>query len=252
MKIIISPAKSLDFETQLPIKNCSVPDFLTESKIINQLLKKKSPSQLKSLMSISDKLAELNWNRNNSFKTPFDSDNSRPSIFTFNGDVYSGLDPFSLSEDQINKAQNSLRILSGLYGMLKPLDLIQPYRLEMGTRLKVGTKDNLYKFWDDAVAKALNDELADDELLVNLASTEYFKVIPKKVLKVDMITPVFKDFKNGEYKTIMTYAKMARGYMVRYIIENNVKTIEDLKGFNVEKYRFSEELSKGNELVFTR
>ena len=136
--------------------------------------------------------------------------------------------------------------------MLKPLDLIQPYRLEMGTRLKVGTKDNLYKFWDDAVAKALNDELTDDELLVNLASTEYFKVIPKKVLKVDMITPVFKDFKNGEYKTIMTYAKMARGYMVRYIIDNNVKTIEDLKGFNVEKYRFSEELSNGNELVFTR
>lgn len=148
--------------------------------------------------------------------------------------------------------QEKLRILSGLYGLLKPLDLIQPYRLEMGTKIKVGRKDNLYKFWDNTLANALNNELEDDELLINLASTEYFKALPKKVLKVPMITPVFKDFKNGKYKTIMTYAKMARGYMVRYIIENNVNTLEELKGFNVENYRYSEEMSSGNDLVFTR
>ena len=145
-----------------------------------------------------------------------------------------------------------MRILSCLYGLLKPLDLIQPYRLEMGTKLKVGRKENLYKFWDDTLAKSLNEELEDDELLINLASTEYFKALPKKVLKVPMITPAFKDFKNGQYKTIMTYAKTARGLMVRYIIENNVKTLEELKGFNVENYRFSEEMSSELELVFTR
>ena len=145
-----------------------------------------------------------------------------------------------------------MRILSGLYGILKPLDLIQPYRLEMGTKLKVGRPENLYKFWDDTVAKSLNEELEEDELLINLASAEYFKVIPKKVLKVPMITPVFKDFKNGEYKTIMTFAKKARGLMVRYILDNNVKTIEGLKAFNIDKYRFSEEMSTETELFFTR
>ncbi|MEN8835202.1 MAG: peroxide stress protein YaaA, partial [Polaribacter sp.] len=139
-----------------------------------------------------------------------------------------------------------------LYGVLKPLDLIQPYRLEMGTKLKIGRKDNLYKFWDDTVAKSLNNELEENELLINLASSEYFKVIPKKTLKVPMITPVFKDFKNGEYKTIMTYAKKARGLMVRYIIDQNINTLQGLKGFNVENYRFSEALSSQYELVFTR
>ena len=157
-----------------------------------------------------------------------------------------------IDQEKIPLLQNNLRILSGLYGILKPLDLIQPYRLEMGTRLKIGHTENLYKFWDDKVAQSLNSELEEDELLVNLASSEYFKVLPKKVLKVPMITPVFKDFKNGEYKIVMTYAKKARGLMVRYIIDNNVKTIEGLKGFNVDKYRFSEELSSGNDLVFTR
>lgn len=252
MKIIISPAKSLDFQKELPTNEFSMPLFLNDSISINKSLKLKSPLQLKSLMSISDKLADLNWQRNNDFKTPFNIKNARPAIFTFNGDVYSGLDAFSLNRNKINKAQESLRILSGLYGFLKPLDLIQPYRLEMGTKLKVGSTENLYKFWDHTVAKALNDELEDGELLINLASSEYFKVIPAKVLKVPMITPVFKDFKNGQYKIVMTYAKMARGLMVRYIIDNNVKTIEELKGFNTDKYRFSEEMSSGNDLVFTR
>jgi len=252
MKIIISPAKSLDFESKVPTSLHTQPRFLEQAEKLNKKLKTLSRKKLSDLMKISDDLAALNYERNQTWQTPFTKENSKQAIYAFTGAVFQGIDVQTLSEEKIPLLQENLRILSGLYGLLKPLDLIQPYRLEMGTRLKVGTKDNLYKFWDDTVAKALNDELADDELLVNLASTEYFKVIPKKVLKVDMITPVFKDFKNGEYKTIMTYAKMARGYMVRYIIENNVKTIEDLKGFNVEKYRFSEELSKGNELVFTR
>ena len=252
MKIIISPAKSLDFESNVPTSLHTQPRFLEQSEKLNKKLKTLSKKKLSDLMKISDDLAALNYERNQTWETPFTKENAKQAIYAFTGAVFQGIDVQTLPEEKIPLLQENLRILSGLYGLLKPLDLIQPYRLEMGTRLKVGTKDNLYKFWDDAVANALNDELADDELLVNLASTEYFKVIPKKVLKVDMITPVFKDFKNGEYKTIMTYAKMARGYMVRYIIDNNAKTIEDLKGFNVEKYRFSEELSKGNELVFTR
>jgi hypothetical protein len=252
MKIIISPAKSLDFESNVPTSLHTQPRFLEQSEKLNKKLKTLSKKKLSDLMKISDDLATLNYERNQTWQTPFTKENAKQAIYAFTGAVFQGIDVQTLSEEKIPLLQENLRILSGLYGLLKPLDLIQPYRLEMGTRLKVGAKDNLYKFWDDAVAKSLNDELVDGELLVNLASTEYFKVIPKKVLKVDMITPVFKDFKNGEYKTIMTYAKMARGYMVRYIIDNNVKTIEDLKGFNIEKYRFSEELSQGNELVFTR
>jgi cytoplasmic iron level regulating protein YaaA (DUF328/UPF0246 family) len=252
MKIIISPAKSLDFESIVPTSLHTQPLFLEQSEKLNKKLKTLSKKKLSDLMKISDDLASLNYERNQIWETPFTTENAKQAIYSFTGAVFQGIDVNSLPEEKIPLLQENLRILSGLYGLLKPLDLIQPYRLEMGTRLKVGRKDNLYKFWDDEVANALNDELQDDELLVNLASTEYFKVIPKKVLKVPMITPIFKDFKNGQYKTIMTYAKMARGYMVRYIIDNNVKTIEDLKGFNVEKYRFSEEMSSGNDLVFTR
>jgi cytoplasmic iron level regulating protein YaaA (DUF328/UPF0246 family) len=252
MKIIISPAKSLDFESKVPTSLHSQPQFLEESKKLNKKLKTLSKNKLASLMSISDDLASLNYTRNQEWETPFNTDNSKQAIYAFTGAVFQGIDVNSLTEDKIPVLQEKLRILSGLYGLLKPLDLIQPYRLEMGTKIKVGRKDNLYKFWDNTLANALNNELEDDELLINLASTEYFKALPKKVLKVPMITPVFKDFKNGKYKTIMTYAKMARGYMVRYIIENNVNTLEELKGFNVENYRYSEEMSSGNDLVFTR
>ncbi|MCL4129347.1 UNVERIFIED_CONTAM: hypothetical protein GTU68_049555 [Idotea baltica] len=203
-------------------------------------------------MSISDDLARLNYERNQTWATPFTPENSKQAIYAFTGAVFQGIDVNSIAEEKLPLLQDRLRILSGLYGLLKPLDLIQPYRLEMGTKIKVGRRENLYKFWDEDLAKSLNDELEDDELLINLASTEYFKAVPKKALKVPMITPVFKDFKNGQYKTIMTYAKMARGYMVRYIIDHNVKTLEELKGFNVEGYSFSEELSNGNELVFIR
>ncbi|WP_397445815.1 peroxide stress protein YaaA [Polaribacter sp. R77954] len=252
MKIIISPAKSLDFESKVPTSLHTQPRFLEQSEKLNKKLKTLSKNKLSDLMSISDDLASLNYERNQQWATPFTPENAKQAIYAFTGAVFQGIDANSLSEEKIPLLQDRLRILSGLYGLLKPLDLIQPYRLEMGTKIKVGRRDNLYKFWDEDLAKSLNDELEDDELLINLASTEYFKALPKKVLKVPMITPVFKDFKNGQYKTIMTYAKMARGYMVRYIIDNNVKTLEELKGFNIEGYGFSEELSSGNELVFTR
>jgi len=252
MKIIISPAKSLDFESKVPTTLHTQPRFLEESQKLNKKLKTLSKNKLSSLMSISDDLAALNYDRNQNWKIPFTKKNAKQAIYAFTGAVFQGIDVNSLDEDKIPFLQDKLRILSGLYGLLKPLDLIQPYRLEMGTKIKVGKKDNLYQFWDDALAKSLNEELKEDELLINLASTEYFKALPKKVLKVPMITPVFKDFKNGQYKTIMTYAKMARGYMVRYIVENNIETIEDLKGFNIESYGFSEEMSSGNNLVFTR
>jgi cytoplasmic iron level regulating protein YaaA (DUF328/UPF0246 family) len=253
MKIIISPAKSLDFKTELPIKNFSIPNFLSESKKINELLKKKSPSELKSLMSISEKLAELNWNRNNTFKTPFNIENARPSIFTFNGDVYSGLNAFSLSMDQLNQAQKSLRILSGLYGLLKPLDLIQPYRLEMGTKLNVEGSLNLYGFWRNKITNKLNDELNENEFFVNLASNEYSSAIDRKLLKTTMISPVFKDMKNGKLKIISFYAKKARGMMVRYILNNEIINLEDLRGFDYGGYSYSsEESEKMKELVFIR
>lgn len=252
MKIIISPAKSLDFESKVPTNLHTQPRFLDQSEKLNKKLKTLSKNKLSDLMSISDDLARLNYERNQNWATPFTPENAKQAIYAFTGAVFQGIDVNSLAEEKLPLLQDRLRILSGLYGLLKPLDLIQPYRLEMGTRLKVGRRDNLYKFWDDTLAKSLNEELEDDELLINLASTEYFKALPKKALKVPMITPVFKDFKNGQYKTIMTYAKMARGYMVRYIVENNVETIEDLKGFNVEGYGFSEELSTETDLVFTR
>lgn len=252
MKIIISPAKSLDFESKVPTSLHTQPRFLEQSQKLNKKLKTLSKKKLSSLMSISDDLARLNYERNQEWETPFTPNNAKQAIYAFTGAVFQGLDVNSLPEEKIPLLQDRLRILSGLYGLLKPLDLIQPYRLEMGTKLKVGRRDNLYKFWDEDLANSLNEELEDNELLINLASAEYFKALPKKSLKVPMITPIFKDFKNGQYKTIMTYAKIARGLMVRYIIDNNVKTIEELKGFNIEGYGFSDELSSGNELVFTR
>lgn len=252
MKIIISPAKSLDFQSIPPVSLHTQPRFLEKSETLNRKLKTLSKKKLSELMSISDDLARLNYERNQEWETPFTPKNAKQAIYAFTGAVFQGIDVNSLKEEKIPFLQESLRILSGLYGLLKPLDLIQPYRLEMGTRLKIGRKENLYKYWDEDLAKSLNEELSNDELIINLASAEYFKALPKKVLKTPMITPVFKDFKNGEYKTIMTYAKKARGFMVRYIIDNNVKTIEELKGFNIANYRFSEELSVGNDLVFTR
>lgn len=252
MKIIISPAKSLDFENKANTTLYTEPRFLEQSAKLNKKLKTLSRKKLSELMKISDDLASLNYDRNQEWLPPFTIDNAKQAVYAFTGEVFRGIDVKSLSEDKVPSLQEKLRILSGLYGLLKPLDLIQPYRLEMGTKLKVGRADNLYKFWGDTLANSLNEELEEGELLINLASSEYFKALPKKTLKVPMITPVFKDFKNGQYKTIMTFAKKARGLMVRYIIENDIKNLEELKGFNVEGYGFSEEMSTETELVFTR
>ena len=252
MKIIISPAKSLDFENKAPTNQCSQPSFIEKSISLQTKLKTFSREELGSLMKISPALADLNYHRNQNWQPPFSIKNAKQAVFAFTGEVFRGIDVGSIPESKIDLLQDRLRILSGLYGLLKPLDLIQAYRLEMGTRLKIESHQNLYQFWGEDIANALNDEMSDDELLITLASSEYFKAVPKKVLKVPMITPVFKELKNGAYKIVMTYAKKARGLMVRYILDNHVNSLDELKGFNTEGYGFSEALSSETELVFTR
>lgn len=252
MKIVISPAKSLDFESKLPTKQYSEASFLAQAETIQKTLKKKNPKKLMELMSISEKLAELNWQRNQEWSLPFTSKNARPAVYAFNGDVYTGLEAYTIPEDKIETLQEKLRILSGLYGLLRPLDLIQPYRLEMGTSLKIGRKDNLYAFWKQTITEVLNAELQEDELFLNLASNEYFKAVDAKKLKTPIITPEFKDYKDGKLKMISFFAKKARGLMVRYIIDHNVETLEELKNFNYEGYAFDANLSSENKLVFTR
>ncbi len=252
MKIVISPAKSLDFENKAPVTTYTEPIFLEQAERLAGVLKKKSARQLKKLMRISEDLSQLNFERNQQWSLPFNLDNAKQAIFAFRGDVFRGLDVDTIPLKKLDVLQNKLRILSGQYGLLKPLDLMQPYRLEMSTKLKVGRKDNLYKFWGTSLTEALNEELKEGEPFINLASAEYFKALKPKLLKVPVITPIFKDFKNGEYKTIMTFAKLARGYMLRYIIVNNIETVEGLKGFNVEGYAFDANMSTDTELVFTR
>lgn len=252
-KIVISPAKSMDFETPLDYKKSTSPIFLDQADKIMSVLKKKSPKKLVDLMSISDKLAELNWARNQEWSVENTSQNSRQAIFAFTGDVYIGLNVNCLTQNQLEVLQDKLRILSGLYGILKPLDLIQPYRLEMGSQLKIGSKKDLYQLWKKQLTEAINEELSEDDYLINLASNEYFKSIDKKLLKVkNIITPEFKDYKNGELKMIGFFAKKARGMMVRYIVQNNIETIEGLKGFNYEGYAFDNSISTLNKFVFTR
>jgi len=253
MKIVISPAKSLDFESELPTKKYSQPHFLEQAEKLNKVLVKKKPRALSKLMGISDTLAELNWDRNQKFSIPFDPDNARPALYAFNGDVYQGLDAYTITEDKLDGLQDTLRILSGLYGVLKPLDLVQPYRLEMGTQLRMGRKKNLYEFWKKQLTDHLNSELEQGELFINLASNEYFGAIDEKKLKVPVITPIFKDWKNDKLKVISFFAKKARGSMVRYILDSNAKTLEDIQGFNLDDYMFSKEHTlKENQPVFIR
>ncbi|TDY14178.1 peroxide stress protein YaaA [Meridianimaribacter flavus] len=252
MKLVLSPAKSLDYESKLPTTKTTEACFLNEAERLNKLLKKKSAKSLSKLMNISDNLGQLNYERNQDWSLPFTQDNARQAVYAFSGDVYRGLDAYTIESSKLDTLEDTVRIISGLYGVLKPLDLIQPYRLEMGTKFPVGKNKNLYEFWKKKVTQALNDELQDDEVFLNLASNEYFKAIDTKALKVPVITASFKDLKNGEYKTIMTFAKLARGYMTRYIVDTNAKTIDDLKGFNYEGYGFSESMSTKNDLVFIR
>lgn len=253
MKIVISPAKSLDYESPLPTERFAKPDFQEEAVTLNKALKELSPAELSKLMGISDNLANLNWERNQGFSLPFTPENSRQAIYAFKGDVYTGLDAYTIPADKLDRLEDSLRILSGLYGVLRPLDLMQPYRLEMGTSFGVNGSKNLYEFWREKVTARLNEELEDGEMFINLASNEYFKAVDKKALKVPVISPVFKDWKNEKLKVISFFAKKARGAMVRYIIDNDVQSLEDLKGFNWDGYRFSETYTqKESEPVFVR
>lgn len=254
MLILISPAKSLDFETVNTRNNFSESNFLKESQSLIKQLRKLSTDEIADFMSISPKLAQLNFERFVNWQLPFDMENAKQAILAFKGDVYTGLDAGSLSETELQTAQKDLRILSGLYGVLRPLDLIQAYRLEMGKKLQTAKGKNLYEFWGDKITNEINKTLKEkeDKHLINLASNEYFKSVNKKIIKAEIITPVFKDLKNGQYKVISFFAKKARGLMTRFIIQNKITDPEYLKAFNSEGYAFNPHLSTDTELVFTR
>lgn len=254
MLVVVSPAKNLDFESAVPTSTYTQPALLNETEKLMEVCRTLSPADLSSLMKISDKLAMLNANRFAEFTTPFTPDNARQAMYAFNGDVYAGLDAYSLDDKAVNYAQQHLRILSGLYGLLKPLDLMQAYRLEMGTKLANPQGKDLYAFWGAKITDALNEAMAaqGDNVLVNLASNEYFKAVKKKQLDGLVVTPTFKDCKNGQYKIISFFAKKARGLMARYIVDNQVADVEGLKEFDVDGYEYSESQSTSTELVFLR
>lgn len=254
MLVVVSPAKNLDFETPVPVASFTRPAMLSSAEALVETCRKLTPADLSSLMKISDKLATLNANRFDSFTTPFTKDNARQALYAFNGDVYTGLDAYSLSEQDVEYAQQHLRMLSGLYGLLRPLDLMQPYRLEMGTRLENPKGKNLYEFWGTDITLALNKALEEqgDNVLINLASNEYFKSVKAKSLDGMIITPHFKDKKNGQYKVISFFAKKARGLMARYVIQNRIEDVAGLKAFSEAGYIFSPEQSTETDLVFLR
>lgn len=254
MLMVISPAKTLDYESPLATQRFSQPALLEKSQQLIDVARGLSPAQIASLMGISDKLAHLNAGRFNQWQPPFSPGNARQAILAFKGDVYTGLQAENFSEADFEFAQHHLRILSGLYGLLRPLDLIQPYRLEMGIKLDNPAAKDLYSFWGDLLTSKLNDTLAEqgDETLINLASDEYFKAIKPKQLNGQVIKPVFLDEKNGKFKVISFYAKKARGLMSRYVITHRLREPEQLKNFAVDGYFFDAAESKGNELVFKR
>jgi cytoplasmic iron level regulating protein YaaA (DUF328/UPF0246 family) len=254
MLIVISPAKTLDYESVLPTVESTQPDFIAHSKALIQECRKLTPLDIGALMKVSDKIAGLNVARFEQWSETFSFDNARQAIFAFKGDVYTGLDALSLSPEDLAYAQQHLRMLSGLYGLLKPLDLMQPYRLEMGTKLANPRGTNLYQFWGNLITDKLNEIFVTQEnrVLVNLASNEYFKAVKPKALEAQVVTPVFKDCKNGQYKVISFHAKKARGMMARYMIENRVDSVDALKGFNSAGYYYVEAESSDKELVFKR
>ena len=253
MRIVLSPAKSLNFSSEGPEKPYSEPQFVKEAEVLVGVLKKYSAKRLGKLMKINPKLSQLNFERFQAWDSDQNEVLGRHALQSFRGDVYLGIDAPSLSADALMFAQEHLRILSGLYGILRPLDLIQPYRLEMGAAVKYRRKKNLYEYWGDKIASYLLEEVRDSgNVLVNLASQEYFKVLDKHVGNVDVITPVFKDFKNGEYKFIHVFGKKARGLMTRFIIDNRITDPERMKLFDYEGYFYNDRMSTGNEWVFTR
>jgi len=254
MKILLSPAKSIDTSKVSSNYAVSHPLFLKESEQLIAKLKKMSAKKLAKLMHISTDLAELNELRFKNWEKPtVQTEEVVPAVLAFSGEVYRGLDALSLTEEELNRANDQIRILSGLYGILKPMDLLVPYRLEMGTSWLITPKvKNLYQFWGKKLAQQLNLESGKEEVIINLASVEYFKAIDKKILKSTVITPVFKEFKNGEYKIVMMYAKHARGAMARYIVKNNIQSAEELKLYSVDGYSFDVNQSTDAEWVFTR
>ena len=253
MIAVVSPAKSLDFETPFTVKSTK-PRLLECTNELISVLRKKSPEEVKDLMGISENLAELNVSRYRSFRADHKTSNSKPSILAFQGDVYQGLKAETFDEERLAFAQKHFRILSGLYGLLRPLDLIQPYRLEMGTKLSFDDYNTLYQYWDDKITQLLIKDLKaqGDNVIVNLASVEYFKSLNRKKLNARIIDVEFKDFKNGEYKIISFYAKKARGLMSRYIIENQINDPEELKGFDYDGYYLDEQESNESMIAFKR
>jgi cytoplasmic iron level regulating protein YaaA (DUF328/UPF0246 family) len=254
MLIVVSPAKTLDYESPLATERYTQPELVEHSAELIKECRKLTPSDVSALMKVSDKIAGLNVARFEQWSETFTQENARQAILAFKGDVYTGLEAESLDDDGFDYAQKHLRMLSGLYGLLKPLDLMQPYRLEMGTRLANERGTNLYQFWGNIITNKLNEAISEqgDNVLINLASNEYFKAVKPKQLDATVITPVFKDCKNGQYKVISFYAKKARGMMARYIIDNKVDSIEALTQFDVAGYYFSEQESSDKELVFKR
>ena len=254
MLAIISPAKSLDFDSRAPTRKSTVPSFLNESAELIGELRELAPQDLSDLMGISTNLAELNYDRYATWGEPFTKRNAKQAMFAFNGDVYMGLKSIEFSERDLTWAQKHLRILSGLHGLLKPLDLIQPYRLEMGTRLSTQRGRDLYDFWRSKVTAALNEAIDAQRqpVLVNLASNEYFNAVDAARIDARIITPTFKDLKNGRYKFISFFAKKARGLMAAYLIKNRVSTLKALKAFDWQGYRFSPAESSANDWVFLR
>lgn len=252
MKILISPAKSINFDANITYDKFTTPNLLGKSKELVKELKKFSAKDISELMNISENLSALNHKRYQDFSTPFTAKNAKPAIFIFNGDVYDPIDIESYNKQDFEFMQDSLRILSGLYGILKPLDLMQPYRLEMSTKLKNKQGKDLYEFWGEQLSDEINNDTKKDEAIINLASNEYYKAIKPKKLKNKIIKIDFKEIKNGQPKTIGLMAKKARGEMVNYIIKNKIDKYEDLKKFNVNNYKFTPDLSSQELYTFTR
>ena len=254
MLMVISPAKTLDYTSPLATEEFTQPRYLEQSSQLIEVLRELSPNELADLMKLSDKLAGLNVARFTEWQPDFTLENARQAILAFKGDVYTGLDAETLSTDDFQYAQQHLRILSGLYGVLRPLDLMQPYRLEMGTKLANTAGNNLYEFWGSRITDSLNACIAEKKasVLLNLASNEYFKAVKPKQLNATLINVDFKDLKNGQYKIISFYAKKARGIMARYVIQHKIDSVEALKGFTEQGYYYSAEQSKPTHLVFLR
>ncbi len=255
MLLLLSPAKIQNFDPQTVTNKSTQPEFINQAEILVDKIRHLSISELAALLEINSNLAQLNVDRHFNWQRPFTKKNAKQTVFVFNGEVFHGLDAKTLKPDDLDYLQSHLRILSGLYGVLRPFDLIQPYRLDVSTRLKTDSGNNLYAFWGDKITESLNKAIKSSgkpQVLLNLASGEYFKSINRKLLKADVIDFEFLEYKDDVYKPIVVYIKKARGMMVRYVIENRIENVEDIKGFNAEGYWFSPQMSTKNKYVFVR